>query len=85
VALVTHARGGDPSVAAVNGDRIAVAGPVEIAGPDDALPGMPADRAPQLPRDIDDAAGGRSLRSWRRPGSCDTGSATRHTSLGTAG
>jgi PPOX class probable F420-dependent enzyme len=40
-------------------DWIAVAGPVEIAGPDDALPGVPADRVPQLLRDIYHAAGGR--------------------------
>lgn len=40
-------------------DWIAVSGPVEIAGPDDALPGIPADRVPQLLRDIYHAAGGR--------------------------
>jgi PPOX class probable F420-dependent enzyme len=40
-------------------DWLAVAGPVEIAGPDDALPGLPADRVPGLLRDIFHAAGGR--------------------------
>jgi PPOX class probable F420-dependent enzyme len=39
-------------------DWLAVAGPVEIAGPDDALPGLPADRVPGLLRDIFHAAGG---------------------------
>jgi PPOX class probable F420-dependent enzyme len=37
---------------------IAVAGPVEIAGPDDPLPGLDADRLPGLLRDIFAAAGG---------------------------
>jgi PPOX class probable F420-dependent enzyme len=40
-------------------DWIAVAGPVELAGPDDALPGMPAERVAGLLRDIYHAAGGR--------------------------
>lgn len=39
-------------------DWIAVTGPVQIAGPDDELPGLPADRVPQLLRDIYAAAGG---------------------------
>ncbi|HEV7652771.1 MAG TPA: TIGR03618 family F420-dependent PPOX class oxidoreductase [Actinophytocola sp.] len=38
---------------------VSVAGPAELAGPDDALPGMAADRLPQLLRDIYHAAGGR--------------------------
>jgi PPOX class probable F420-dependent enzyme len=37
---------------------VSVAGPAELAGPADALPGMPADRLPQLLRDIYHAAGG---------------------------
>jgi PPOX class probable F420-dependent enzyme len=37
---------------------VAVAGPCQLAGPDDALPGLPADRLPQLLRDIFHAAGG---------------------------
>lgn len=40
-------------------DWIAVTGPVDIAGPDDPLPGMPAERLPQLLRDIFHAAGGK--------------------------
>jgi PPOX class probable F420-dependent enzyme len=39
-------------------DWIAVSGPVEIAGPDDQLPGVPAEALPQLLRDIFAAAGG---------------------------
>jgi PPOX class probable F420-dependent enzyme len=37
---------------------IGVSGTVELAGPDDPLPGLPADRIPQLLRDIYHAAGG---------------------------
>lgn len=37
---------------------VSVAGPAELAGPDDALPGMPAEHLPQLLRDIYHAAGG---------------------------
>jgi PPOX class probable F420-dependent enzyme len=37
---------------------VAVAGPCQLAGPDDALPGLPADRLPQLLREIFHAAGG---------------------------
>jgi PPOX class probable F420-dependent enzyme len=40
-------------------DWIAVAGPVDIAGPDDSLARFPADRLPQLLRDIYAAAGGK--------------------------
>ena len=36
----------------------AVAGPCELAGPDDPLPGLAPDRIPQLLRDIFHAAGG---------------------------
>ncbi len=39
-------------------DWIAVSGPVDIVGPDDALSGLPADRLPQLLRDIYAAGGG---------------------------
>lgn len=39
-------------------DWIAVSGGVEIAGPDDALPGFPTEKVPQLLRDIYAAAGG---------------------------
>jgi len=38
---------------------IAVSGAAELAGPDDAHPGVPADRLPQLLRDIYHAAGGQ--------------------------
>ncbi|MFL6121019.1 TIGR03618 family F420-dependent PPOX class oxidoreductase [Actinophytocola sp.] len=38
---------------------IAVSGTVELAGPDDPHPGVPADRLPQLLRDIYHAAGGQ--------------------------
>jgi PPOX class probable F420-dependent enzyme len=38
---------------------ISVAGPAELAGPDDALPGFEQDRLPQLLRDIFHAAGGQ--------------------------
>lgn len=38
---------------------VSVAGPAELAGPDDALPGLPTGRLPQLLRDIYHAAGGR--------------------------
>jgi PPOX class probable F420-dependent enzyme len=37
---------------------VAVRGPVELAGPDDPLPGIGPDRLPQLLRDIYQAAGG---------------------------
>ena len=37
---------------------IAVSGTTELAGPDDPHPGLPADRLPQLLRDIYHAAGG---------------------------
>jgi len=37
---------------------VSVAGPAELAGPDDTLPGFEADRLPQLLRDIFHAAGG---------------------------
>jgi PPOX class probable F420-dependent enzyme len=40
-------------------DWIAVSGPVEIAGPDDALAGLPAEEVPRLLRDIYQAAGGQ--------------------------
>ncbi|MER5641831.1 pyridoxamine 5'-phosphate oxidase family protein [Kitasatospora sp. NPDC002227] len=36
----------------------AVAGPVELIGPDDELPGFPAEQLPQLIREIYAAAGG---------------------------
>jgi PPOX class probable F420-dependent enzyme len=38
---------------------VSVAGPAELAGPDDALPGFEQDRLPQLLRDIFHAAGGQ--------------------------
>jgi PPOX class probable F420-dependent enzyme len=37
---------------------VAVEGPVDLAGPDDALDGLPADQIPQLLRDVFSAAGG---------------------------
>ena len=37
---------------------VAVAGPCQLAGPDDPLPGLPAGQLPQLLRDIFHAAGG---------------------------
>lgn len=37
---------------------VAVEGPCDLAGPDDPLPGLPAERIPQLLRDIFHAAGG---------------------------
>lgn len=37
---------------------VAVEGPVDLAGPDDALPGLDAGRVPQLLRDVFSAAGG---------------------------
>jgi PPOX class probable F420-dependent enzyme len=37
---------------------VAVAGPCQLAGPDDPLPGLPAERLPGLLRDIFHAAGG---------------------------
>jgi hypothetical protein len=39
-------------------DWIAVEGPVELAGPDDALPGFDAGRLPTLLRDVFTGAGG---------------------------
>lgn len=54
---------------------IAVTGPVELAGPDDELAGLPGERLPQLLRDIYLAAGGdhpdldeydRVMRAQRR-------------------
>lgn len=38
---------------------IAVSGTAELAGPDDPLPALPADRVPRLLRDIYHAAGGQ--------------------------
>jgi PPOX class probable F420-dependent enzyme len=38
---------------------IAVSGATELAGPDDPHPGVPADRLPQLLRDVYHAAGGQ--------------------------
>jgi PPOX class probable F420-dependent enzyme len=38
---------------------VSVAGPAELAGPDDALPGFEPDRLPRLLRDIFHAAGGQ--------------------------
>ena len=40
-------------------DWIAVKGPVEIAGPDDELPGLPAERLPALLREVYASAGGQ--------------------------
>ena len=37
---------------------MAVAGPVDLAGPDDALPGLDESAVPRLLRDIFSAAGG---------------------------
>jgi PPOX class probable F420-dependent enzyme len=37
---------------------VAVEGPVDLAGPDDPLEGLDADRVPQLLRDVFSAAGG---------------------------
>ncbi len=37
---------------------VAVEGPVDLAGPDDALPGLDTDRVPRLLRDVFSAAGG---------------------------
>jgi PPOX class probable F420-dependent enzyme len=37
---------------------VAVEGPVDLAGPDDPLPGLDADRIPRLLRDVFSAAGG---------------------------
>ncbi len=37
---------------------VAVEGPVDLAGPDDALEGLDTDRVPQLLRDVFSAAGG---------------------------
>jgi len=37
---------------------VAVTGPVELAGPDDDLPGLAADAVPPLLRDVFHAAGG---------------------------
>lgn len=37
---------------------VAVEGPVELAGPDDAVDGLGADRVPRLLRDVFSAAGG---------------------------
>jgi PPOX class probable F420-dependent enzyme len=43
---------------------VAAEGPVELAGPDDALEGLPPDRVPQLLRDIYEAAGGAPHDDW---------------------
>ena len=40
-------------------DWVAVAGPVDLAGPDDALSGLDAGDVPRLLRDVFHAAGGR--------------------------